>query len=198
MGGFHVFPGGAVDENDHDINHDFVNTDVPTDSISLAHYIAAARELFEEVGVLLGNYSDGTPVHLPKERETKYRQQLLNDEISLVQLLEQERIHLDLQCLSYFGQIITPEENPIRFDTRFFLAKLPEGQKPEPDQTEIDEAYWISPEEALEAFKNKQIKLAPPTIISLETIIKYQNGGELMMSVTRNDLLKLLKNLRNI
>jgi 8-oxo-dGTP pyrophosphatase MutT (NUDIX family) len=198
FGGFHVFPGGAVEDNDHVINQDLVNTNLPDHSASPGFYIAAARELYEEAGILLGNYADGTPVELPRERTKEYRNLLLNDEISFTHLLEQEMIHLDLQCLSYMGQIITPEENPIRFDTRFFLAHLPEGQVPEPDQTEIAEAIWISPEEALAAYNNKQIKLAPPTIITLETIINYQKGGELMMTVSRDDLLKHLKRLRNI
>jgi 8-oxo-dGTP pyrophosphatase MutT (NUDIX family) len=195
MGGFHVFPGGTVESHDIFVENDYVNCDEAQLSISLSHYIAAARELFEEVGILLGNMIDGFPVLLPKEKEMKYRNDLIKGEIPFIRVLEQEKLYFDPQCLTYFGQIITPEESPIRFDTRFFLAKLPQGQTPEPDQNEIDGAIWIRPEEALTAFQNKKIKLAPPTILTLQAIIQYQESGVLKMSVTKKDLMKLLKDL---
>lgn len=195
MGGFHVFPGGAVESHDTLADVKFVNGDEARLSISLSHYIAAARELFEEVGIMLGNTIDGFPVLLPKEKIKKYRNELLNGEIPFIRVLEQEKLYFDLHCLTYFGQIITPEISPIRFDTRFFLAKLPQGQTPEPDRNEIDRAMWIKPEEALTAFENKQIKLAPPTILTLRAIIDYQSSGVLKMSVTREDLMRLLKDL---
>jgi 8-oxo-dGTP pyrophosphatase MutT (NUDIX family) len=198
MGGFHVFPGGVVEKSDHFSECDFVKNEYETLSINLSHYIAAARELFEEVGILLGNRVDGFPVKLPKEREMKYRNDLLKDEISFIRLLEQEEIYFDPQCLTYFGQIITPEESPMRFDTRFFLAKLPQGQKPKPDKREIDEAFWVKPEEALAAFQAKKIKLAPPTILSLQAIIHFQKTGVLKMSVTKDDLLRLIKLIKNL
>jgi 8-oxo-dGTP pyrophosphatase MutT (NUDIX family) len=195
MGGFHVFPGGTVESHDSLVEDDYVNDDEAQLSINLSHYIAAARELFEEVGILLCNTIEGFPVLMPKEKEMKYRNDLQKGEIPFIRLLEQEKLYFDPQCLTYFGQIITPELSPIRFDTRFFLAKLPQGQTPEPDQKEIDGAMWITPEEALTAFQNKKIKLAPPTILTLQAIIQYQESGVLEMSVTKEDLMKLLKEL---
>jgi 8-oxo-dGTP pyrophosphatase MutT (NUDIX family) len=195
MGGFHVFPGGTVESHDTLVETDYVKCDETRLSISLSHYIAGARELFEEVGIFLGNTIDGFPVLLPKEKVMKYRNDLLKGEIPFIRMLEQEKLYFDPQCLTYFGQIITPEESPIRFDTRFFLAKLPQGQNPEPDQKEIDEAFWIKPEDAITAFRNKKIKLAPPTILTLQSIIEFQKSGSLKMSVTKEDLMKLLKDL---
>jgi 8-oxo-dGTP pyrophosphatase MutT (NUDIX family) len=195
MGGFHVFPGGAVESHDLLVENDYIKSDEVHLSISLSHYIAAARELFEEVGILLGNTTDGFPVLLPKEKEMKYRNDLVSGEIPFVRVLEQERVYFDPRCLTYIGQITTPEESPIRFDTRFFLAKLPPGQSPEPDEKEIDGASWFKPEEALTAFQHKKIKLAPPTILTLQAIIDFQKSGVLKMSVTREDLIKLLKEL---
>jgi 8-oxo-dGTP pyrophosphatase MutT (NUDIX family) len=198
MGGFHVFPGGAVEKHDAFVENDYVNTDETQLSISLSYYVAAARELFEEVGILLGNKKDRSPVQLPKEKVEKYRKDLLEGEIPFIRVLEQENLYFDPQCLTYFGQIITPEESPIRFDTRFFLAKLPKGQNPEPDQKEIDEAVWIKPEEALAAFQNKEIKLAPPTILTLQAIIDYQKSGILKLSVSKDDLMRLIRLIKNL
>ncbi len=195
MGGFQVFPGGSVESHDHLDENDYVNIVEAQLSINLSYYIAAARELFEEVGILMGNTIDGFPVILPKEKGMKYRNDLQKGEIPFIRVLELEKLSFNPLCLRYFGQIITPEISPIRFDTRFFLAKLPQGQTPEPDRNEIDGAVWIKPEDALIAFENKQIKLAPPTILTLRAIIDYQISGVLEMSVTREDLMKLLKDL---
>jgi 8-oxo-dGTP pyrophosphatase MutT (NUDIX family) len=198
MGGFHVFPGGVVEESDQFSKCDFVKSGLETLSINLSHYIAAARELFEEVGILLSSKMDGPSVQMPKEKIDKYRKKLIAGEISFRQVLEEENLFFDPLCLSYFGQIITPEESPIRFDTRFFLAKLPHGQVPDPDQKEIDEAFWVKPEEALAAFQDKKIKLAPPTILTLQAIIHYQHTGVLEMSVTRDDLMVLINYIKNL
>jgi 8-oxo-dGTP pyrophosphatase MutT (NUDIX family) len=196
MGGFHVFPGGTVEKHDTVVENDYVDSDESQLSVSLSFYIAAARELFEEVGILLGNRQDGFPVQLPKEKVITYRNDLLIGEIPFIRVLAQENLHFDPHCLTYFGQIITPEESPIRFDTRFFLAKLPHGQNPEPDQKEIDGAYWVKPEDALSEFYNKKIKLAPPTILALQAIIDFQQSGILKMSVSQKDLMSLIKELR--
>jgi hypothetical protein len=147
---------------------------------------------------MLGNKKDGSPVQLPKKKVAKYRNDLLEGEVPFITVLEQENLYFDPQCLRYFGQIITPEESPIRFDTRFFLAKLPEGQNPEPDQKEIDEAVWIKPEEALAAFQNKEMKLAPPTILALQAIIDYQKSGILKLSVSKDDLMRLIRLIKNL
>lgn len=196
MGGFHVFPGGAVEEEDYLIKNVKTDKDGLIPSVIFPHYIAAARELYEEVGILLGQREDGSVPQLSKEKALRYRRQLNQGEISFTELLEQEQLYLDLKSLTFFGQIVTPKQSKIRFDTRFFLARLPEGQEPEPDIREIDEADWILPEEALNAFKQKQIKLAPPTIISLETVINYQKGGSLQMSVEEKDLLRIIETYR--
>jgi 8-oxo-dGTP pyrophosphatase MutT (NUDIX family) len=195
MGGFHVFPGGTVESHDTLVQDEYVNCDEALISINLSYYIAAARELFEEVGILLCNSIDGLPVLLSKEKAVKYRNDLVKNEIHFIQVLEQEKFYFDPQSLTYFGQIITPEESPIRFDTRFFLAKLPQGQTPEPDQNEIDGAMWIKPEDALAALENQQIKLAPPTILTLRAIIDFKKSGDLKMTVTKEDLMKLFKYL---
>jgi 8-oxo-dGTP pyrophosphatase MutT (NUDIX family) len=181
LGGFYVFPGGSVEVEDNLVENEYVKNLDPNESFNNAHYVAAARELFEEVGVLLCCKDDGLFVELEREIEMEYRRLLVKGEISFFQLLKQEGLHLNLQCLKYFGHRITPEERPFRFDTRFFLAKLPKGQSPKPDLNEIDEAFWITPEEAITANENGKMSMANPTISSLRTIMNYQKGHPLMM-----------------
>ncbi len=172
FGGFFVFPGGAVEEGDHVQSSDYILNWNHDNTFDSSHYVAAARELFEEVGVLLCSTDDESTIQLKKESELDYRRLLLNGEISFIEMLKQEGLHLNLEHLTYFGHLTTPKTNPIRFDTRFFIAQLPKGQTPNPDLNEIDEAVWFYPSDALTAFENGKIFLAPPTIHALKTIIE--------------------------
>ncbi|MCQ6279596.1 NUDIX hydrolase [Bacillus sp. EB600] len=181
LSGFYVFPGGSVEEDDFLLADNLLSHWQPTTNFCPSHYIAAARELYEEVGVLLGHQQGRETIQLEKKNSEEYRRLLIAGKISFSQLLKQERIELNLDKLSYFGHRITPKDRPHRFDVRFFIAELPAGQIPIPDENEIDEAFWINPAEAIQLFQKGELSMVPPTILSLQTIINYQNGGELRM-----------------
>lgn len=182
MGGYYVFPGGGVEEEDVIHDTEFIIDENIEHSFERSHYIAAARELFEEAGVLLCKRKDGTTVVLSEDSIQEYRRRLLNGEISFLHILMKEEIYLHLESLTYIGHIITPSLYKIRFDTRFFLARLPKGQTPKPDTHEISDTIWLSPEEALSAYESDKILLAPPTIHVLKTMVNYLNGGPLKMT----------------
>ncbi|WP_066062326.1 NUDIX hydrolase [Neobacillus soli] len=181
MGGFYVFPGGSVDKDDYTNSSECINYVNRNEFFDPAYYVAAARELFEEVGVLVCKTDDGADVYLEAGTAMEYRRLLLKGEMSFIQLVKKEGLQFQLDSLEYFGQIITPNVSPIRFDTRFFLTKLPNGQSPLPDLNEISDALWISPADALLDYQNGKISLAPPTIHALTTILNYQKGSPLMM-----------------
>ncbi|SET37090.1 NUDIX domain-containing protein [Salinibacillus kushneri] len=183
LGGFYVFPGGAVEKEDNPSN-EWSYRKNEYEHFPPAHYIAAARELFEEVGVLL--VKEKGPFVFHHHSKDEYRQLLVKSEISFLDMLEQERLQFDLSSLQYFGHRITPESSPIRFDTRFFIANLPKGQTPDPDWNEIDYAVWSSPQEALEKNQQGLLAMVSPTITSLETIVGYFNGGPLIMPRQEN------------
>jgi 8-oxo-dGTP pyrophosphatase MutT (NUDIX family) len=185
MGGYYVFPGGVVDKSDEVQDSTNFITGNHNDSFPRAHYVAAARELFEEVGVLICKQEDDSNVQLEEETEIEYRRLLLTRDISFLQLLQKEGLHFQLDHLAYIGHIITPKRSPFRFDTRFFLTQLPIGQTPKPDINEISDSKWISPADALTAYQSGEISLAPPTIHTLKTVINYQNGHPLIMPAFR-------------
>jgi 8-oxo-dGTP pyrophosphatase MutT (NUDIX family) len=180
MGGFYVFPGGAVEQGDEMVDHEYY-TGNHSESCDQAYYIAAARELFEEVGILLCRNADGSNIQLAEATVLEYRRLLVNGDISFLHMLKKEGLQFQFKTLAYIGQIITPKMSPIRFDTRFFLATLPEGQSPKSDSNEISDSLWISPEDALAAGESGELSLAPPTIHTLRTIINYLQGQPLMM-----------------
>jgi len=84
-----------------------------------------------------------------------------------------------LSALSRWSHWITPVLMKRRYDTRFFLASLPPGQRCNPDHREISHGIWISPQEALAGNITGQIPLSPPTMVTLQEISKYPTLKEL-------------------
>jgi 8-oxo-dGTP pyrophosphatase MutT (NUDIX family) len=86
----------------------------------------------------------------------------------------------DPQALVEFSRWITPEEVTVRFDTRFFLAELPEGQEPQVDGEECVDQGWFTPQGALDAFAREEIALVFPTIKHLEQLGAFSTVAELL------------------
>lgn len=181
LGGYYVFPGGAVEKADYLKNPDYLIGSAIMNSFDVAYYVAAAREIFEEVGILLAEKKDGSLLHLDEPTTRTYRKLLTRGEMTFLQLLEQENLCLFLDTLTYFGTQVTPAESEYRFKTRFFFTNLPIGQSPIPCQHEIAEAFWITPEKALDSVKKGILPMADPTILSLEAIIQFQKGNSLKL-----------------
>ena len=77
-----------------------------------------------------------------------------------------------------FSHWITPEEAPVRFDTRFYLALAPPHSKPRPDGFETVEAAWWEPAAALEAHRAGELSLVFPTIKQLERLVEFESSEE--------------------
>jgi 8-oxo-dGTP pyrophosphatase MutT (NUDIX family) len=86
----------------------------------------------------------------------------------------------DPAALVEFSRWITPEEVTVRFDTRFFLAELPDGEEPEVDGEECVDQGWFTPQGALEAFAREEIALVFPTIKHLEQLGAFASVAELL------------------
>jgi 8-oxo-dGTP pyrophosphatase MutT (NUDIX family) len=95
----------------------------------------------------------------------------------------------DPQALVEFSRWITPEEVTVRFDTRFFLAELPDGQEPEVDGEECVEQGWFTPRGALDAFARKEIVLVFPTIKHLEQLGAFTSVSELLSYASGREVL---------
>jgi 8-oxo-dGTP pyrophosphatase MutT (NUDIX family) len=75
---------------------------------------------------------------------------------------------------------ITPELVPVRFDTRFYVALAPPHSPPRPDGSEITEAMWIAPGDALERHRAGKLDLIFPTIKHLESLLPYSTAAEVI------------------
>lgn len=86
----------------------------------------------------------------------------------------------DPERLVEFSRWITPAQVSVRFDTRFFLAELPDGQEPAIDGEECVELGWFTPQGALNAFAREEIVLVFPTIKHLQQLAEFATAADLL------------------
>jgi 8-oxo-dGTP pyrophosphatase MutT (NUDIX family) len=137
--------------------------------------MAAARETFEEVGLLFAD----RPVHVAQLADL--RRAMHGGEVTFGDVLERLDVSIDASQLQYFSRWITPKAEMAtrRFDARFFVGRAPEDQVAEADATEVLDGRWIAPAEALAANARGEINLIFPTIKHLERIMPYRTVNEL-------------------
>jgi 8-oxo-dGTP pyrophosphatase MutT (NUDIX family) len=176
--GDHVFPGGRIEAEDcpADVATWCAGPDAATAAArlgieagdgALGYWVGAIREAFEEVGVLLAYDAGGRPVGAGSLDLAGWRARCRADDRAFWEMLRAERLVLATDGLRYFAHWITPEERPIRFDTRFFAAPMPDGQEATEDGREIVAVRWLSPAEALAARERGEISLRVPTMRNL-------------------------------
>ena len=184
LGGFFVFPGGSVKRADaspamlercRGLSPDEARGrlgDELSAEDSVGHWVAAVRELYEEVGVLLcvGQHDGAAAGAEAQDRAAARRTALLSGDVSFAELLASEGLCCDLGSPVYFYHRTTPERYAMRFDTRFFLAPLPEGQVPLEVSEEVTESLWITPGEALLRAERGRMAVIPPTLTTLQTL----------------------------
>src|SRR5690606_13350676 len=161
-----VFPGGRVDAADADpgLREHFLS-DPPADP-PLEYFTAALREVFEETGVLL---ADGGEHGLPPSASADpalahWREELLADRATLLDVVRATGRRLDPAALVPTAPGFTPGAAPRRYDTRFFLAPLPEGCTACSDPREMAEEAWLTPADALARFRTGAMPMVFPTV----------------------------------
>ncbi|KAJ3012448.1 UNVERIFIED_CONTAM: hypothetical protein HDU68_001181 [Siphonaria sp. JEL0065] len=173
----YAFPGGAVDECDSNPAYSTANT------LPLSNFrVAALREAFEECGVThkhiitthppLANKSNvSSTISLPE-----WQSRVRADAKAYVDFTESLAIPLPLPSLVHWAHWITSAIEKRRFDTHFFLAALDTAAPSftvAPDNTEITETEWISPKDAISAFKDGRIRLIPPQFTTMMELQRY-------------------------
>ena len=144
-----VYPGGTVDEADRNpaLRTRAEGSD-GLDAEGLAFRIAAIREAFEECGILLARARGSTGL-VGRERvdaiKRRFATALADHSLDLLALAEAEDLVLACDRLVPFAHWITPEPQPKRFDTHFFLARSPADQEAKHDGHEATDSVWITP-----------------------------------------------------
>ncbi len=188
--GLHVFTGGKVDATDETLLESvswtgpaaadaaaLLNTDLA--SVPLSYWFAAVRECYEESGILLGQQNG---VAIDSATVAELATTRLEDFGGLCARLN---LTLGLGDLSYFAHWVTPEKAPHRFDTRFFVARMPDGQVATYAPGETMSGEWITPAQALQRGEDNRWNLIMPTLTSLRSLLPYGSVDELLAAVTR-------------
>ena len=163
LGGFYAFPGGKAEPTDAQARIE--NCD---DNRERAAMIScAAREMFEETGVLLVRGAETLTVG--------QRASLLDDlesgRMSWPDLLQHYGLHLDASDFTFVGRWVTPPFAPRRFDTWFFLVNCPAKQNPQvTGDAELASGEWIGAREAIERWEHNEVLVAPPVLHGLKTL----------------------------
>ncbi|ULE33239.1 NUDIX hydrolase [Mycobacterium sp. IDR2000157661] len=180
VAGVMVFPGGGVDDRDRNADIAWFGPEpawwaerfgIETD-LAQALVCAAARETFEESGVLFAGAADD-PDKLVDDASVYGRQRaaLVDRSLSFADFLRAENLMLRADLLRPWANWVTPkEERTRRYDTYFFVGAIPDGQLADGDNTETDRADWITPQQGLDDFADGRTFLLPPTWTQLDSL----------------------------
>jgi 8-oxo-dGTP pyrophosphatase MutT (NUDIX family) len=181
FGSAYAFPGGVVDKEDSDVSefcHGLTSFDADSRlgvvSGGLDYYSAAVRELFEESGVLLADLSS------LDENLTSVRDALNDGSLNWADFVQRERLSLHCEELHYISHWVTPEFEPKRYSTRFFVARLPEGQDAVHCGGELTDSCWATATDVLAAARRGDMKLIFPTVKTLESVARHKSLEELI------------------
>ena len=185
LGGVHVFPGGKLDaadvlsvhrlDRDADDLHAALGEPELSAQVAAAIHVAACRELFEEAGVLLATGPAGP--WQPSASSPGTAQ--LPRGMPFDAMLDALDLKLSSSLVAPWSRWITPVIPNMprrRFDTRFFVARMPAGQSAAVADRESTIGCWLGAREALEMYWQRDIELAPPQIITLAHLSRYANA----------------------
>lgn len=146
LGGFAAFAGGRLDPADAQHARRLFGSEAPEHVLRAT----ALRELYEEMGLVLsgGDANTATPGLSFEEASTS----------------------IDASTLEPVGRWVTPDYSPIRFDTRFFLVRVEQGEAPTSGDLEMQSASWVHPQDALTDYHAQSLLLPPPTAWALEAL----------------------------
>ncbi|GAA1339011.1 NUDIX hydrolase [Saccharothrix algeriensis] len=188
-GGMTVFPGGGVDPRDADASVAWAGPPPEwwaerfacSPELARALVCAAVRETFEESGVLLAGPSADSAV-ADTAPFTAARAALVARELSLAGFLADRGLVLRADLLRPWANWVTPPEEPRRYDTRFFVAVLPGGQRADGWTTEASDAVWQTPAQALADWRDGRRMLMPPTWVALSELAGFRGVADVLVA----------------
>jgi len=186
-----VFPGGVLDTRDR-AAHAYclgaedgsISRQLGVAAGALDYMVAAVRETFEEVGLLLaaGDFD--------LDALQTWRQRLQAGTAGVAEFCAATGLQLDLRGLAYFSHWLTPPGMPKRFDTRFFAALAPAGQEADADRSEAVDAMWLTPVQALA--RETGLTLLPVTRVVLQELAVHASAQAAMDAIHQRSEVPLI------
>lgn len=187
--GAYVFPGGSVDPRDGD-HATAWSGPAPSwwggafgagEKVARELVCAAVRETFEESLVLLaGPTADSVVDDTRGDDWEADRKALLDRSLPLAEFLDRRGLVLRADLLRPWTHWITPAIEPKRYDTRFFVAAMPYGQRARDVSSESDHATWLRPADAVEAAGKGEMFVLPPTLVTLSELTAYEKVSDVL------------------
>ncbi|MEU9042514.1 MULTISPECIES: NUDIX hydrolase [unclassified Kitasatospora] len=192
--GMYAYPGGGVDPRDAEVEPGWagpspeewagrLGVDART---ARAVVCAAVRETFEEAGVLLAG-PDAHSVAAPRDWSAE-RAALEAHELSFAEFLRDHGLVLRSDLLGGWARWITPEFEERRYDTWFFVAALPAGQRAALEVGEADRVAWLSPAEAVRGYQEGRFGMLPPTVTVLRELSPVRTAAEALAAAADRPL----------
>lgn len=183
--GMTVFPGGRVDDADADLP--FVDGTLDgladrfgcDDTLARALVGAAVRETFEETGVLLT---------VPRPDLAEARGDVEAGRVAFGDLLRSHHLHIDASGVQAWSRWVTPPGETRRYDTRFFVAALPDGAHAQDVTSESLHASWVSVAGALADARSGLRRLLPPTIMTLASLESFTSVADVLAAAPARSL----------
>lgn len=164
--GFHAFVGGKVDAADATLALPGVG-----DEFERAARACAIREALEETGVLVALAGSADAATLAEARA-----QLLAGTATLPELAARHGWTFDASQLVSAGRWVTPAFAPVRFDTLFFLARLPAGQEASVQPGELAHGEWVKPADAIARWERGEVTFAAPILWTMRDLAEGETG----------------------
>jgi recombination protein RecT len=177
--GAFVFPGGGIDTADALAQGQSTRRHTQSD-LHLTQAIAAIRESFEELGILLARHADGrhpdTADIATLDRHAPFAPQCAAR-------------HLQLAGSEVFvlAHWTTDRDLPRRFDVPFLVARMPHGQTPLADEAEQFEPRWMRPADALARHASGNFFMLFPTLRTLERLQHFADVEAVLTACAATD-----------
>jgi 8-oxo-dGTP pyrophosphatase MutT (NUDIX family) len=194
--GMYVFPGGSVDPRDAAVSGwvgpppaQWADAFSVSEELARSLVCAAVRETFEESGVLLAGPDERSVVADTSGEDWEIdRRALIDRTLSFADFLDRRGLYVRADLLRPWAHWITPEVEPTRFDTRFFVAALPEGQRTREFGEEADQVEWIAPGVAVDRWKAGQMRVMPPTLITLAELAEFATVADTLAGAAHRQI----------
>jgi 8-oxo-dGTP pyrophosphatase MutT (NUDIX family) len=190
----YVFPGGSVDPRDTDSTIGWVGPPAAfwgevfaaPEGLARALVCAAVRETFEESGVLLaGPDADSVVADTSGADWESDRRALLDRDLGFAEFLHRRGLAVRADLLRPWAHWITPKVEPKRFDTRFFVAAMPAGQRTREFGEEADQVEWVAPGGAVQRFRDGAMRMMPPTLITMAELGEFPTVAAALSGAAR-------------
>jgi 8-oxo-dGTP pyrophosphatase MutT (NUDIX family) len=187
-----VFPGGKTDPQDADprVLSRLANYPGATEGQSILR-ASAIREAFEESGILLARDAQGQAVQ-PGTALDGWRAGLNSRSSKLGDILQDAELMLAADDLVHYSHWITPEFMPKRFDTHFYLARVPAGQIADHDGHENVDSVWIRPAQVIEDAQAKRRTVIFPTLSNIVRLAQFNTVAEAFDIIARTPVIPIL------